>query len=84
MAYVIGVTKEYIEGEDARQEFEESLQFAATAQSALASPARPGRRDESQGSVYFWLSDITKAQKVFISRHMRLEDPGAIPTPWNP
>lgn len=77
VAYVIGVTKEYIERESARQEFEESLQFAATAQSALRVHLHGlGRRDESQGSVYFWLSDITKAQKVFISRHMRLEDPG--------
>jgi hypothetical protein len=77
VAYVIGVTKEYIERESARQEFEESLQFAATAQSALRVHLHAlGRRDEAQGSVYFWLSDITKAQKVFISRHMRLEDPG--------
>ncbi|MGD0897574.1 MAG: hypothetical protein ABR915_07030, partial [Thermoguttaceae bacterium] len=72
-----------VDVEKSRGVFEQALDLAAEAQSALrlAVEAVEGRPDSDQDKVFNWLRYTAAEQQVFIRRFMRLDDP-ADPTGW--
>lgn len=66
-----------------RKLFEQALDLAAEAQSALrgAVEAVDGKPDADQDKVFNWLRQAAAEQQIFIQRYMRLDDPGD-PTCW--
>ena len=84
-AMVVGVLQQVIVDVDKnRNLFEQTLDLAAEAQSALrmAVEAVGGRPESDQARVFNWLRQAGAEQQVFISRYMRLDDP-ADPTAWH-
>ena len=67
-----------------REALEQSLELMAEAQSALrvAVERTEGRPDNDQFKAYQWLRAACWRLKIFIPRHMRVEDP-ADPTSWS-
>jgi hypothetical protein len=85
VAMVVGILQQVIVDVDKnRNLFEQTLDLAAEAQSALrmAVEAVGGRPDSDQAKVFNWLRQAGAEQQVFISRFMRLDDP-ADPTVWH-
>ncbi len=72
-----------VDVEKNRGVFEQALDLAAEAQSALraAVEAVEGRPDSDQDKVFHWLRYTATEQQVFIPRFMRLDD-HADPTGW--
>jgi hypothetical protein len=55
-------------------ELSQALHLLAAIQSAMRAAAAP-HEDERQVSVYRWLFQTAKEQSIFISRHMKIDDP---------
>ena len=55
-------------------ELSQSLYVLAAIQSAMRAAAAP-LEDDRQVSVYRWLFQTAKEQSIFISRHMKIDDP---------
>ncbi len=55
-------------------ELSQSLHMLAAIQSAMRAAAAP-IEDDRQVSVYRWLFQTAKEQSIFISRHMKIDDP---------
>lgn len=68
----------------AREHREPALDLLAEAQSALrvaVHQAGGPPNDDEQFRIYQWLSSVTKRERIFIRRHMRLDDPARTADP---
>lgn len=68
-------------GDATRPDLEEAMQLMATASSALRSALERTwltRPDIDQDEMHAWLRYETHVQRVFVHRHMKLEDPAGV------
>lgn len=85
VAMVISLLRQLaVDVEKNRGLFEQALDLAAEAQSALrmAVEAVGGRPDNDQDKVFNWLRHTGAEHQIFVRRFMRLDDP-ADPTGWH-
>ncbi|MFN0131156.1 MAG: hypothetical protein ACKVW3_01270 [Phycisphaerales bacterium] len=65
-------------------EYKEAVTLLAEAQSALRKALQDGwitTPDRDQNDVFFWLRNATQTERIFVERHMKLDDP-ADPKQW--
>ncbi|WP_165226589.1 hypothetical protein [Aquisphaera insulae] len=78
LADAIALVRSMLPDAEANREFfEPALDLMAEAQSALrvAVDRADGPRDGDQYRAYDWLRDVTARERIYISRHMRIDDP---------
>ena len=77
IGYVEAVVKDprrTSESSRSNPELSQALHILAALQSAMRAVASP-HEDDRQVSVYRWLFQTAKEQSIFISRHMKIDDP---------
>ena len=85
VAMVVGVLQQVsVDVDKNRNLFEQTLDLAAEAQSALrvAVEAVGGRPDNDQDKVFNWLRYTATEHQIFVRRFLRLDDPGD-PANWH-
>ncbi|QDT70383.1 hypothetical protein MalM25_33310 [Planctomycetes bacterium MalM25] len=86
LATAVGFARAAVDDAEALPEtIEMALDLLAEAQSATRAAARQTGRDREdfdQKGAYLWLSDTTDERRIYVQRHMRLDDP-ARPDGWD-